>query len=67
MFCASDMGIRRIELVTIPKSPPQGPAFIVLEGAIQAAKGGKQPTVLPNYDARQDIPKGPIAVLISWK
>jgi hypothetical protein len=31
--------------------PPWGLAFTVLEGAMQALKGGKRPTVLPNYNA----------------
>ena len=56
-----------IELVANQKPPPQGLAFRVLEGDMQAGKGEEQPTVLLNFDAyelqkpaRWDIPKAPI-------
>jgi hypothetical protein len=39
------------EAAVIWKTPPGGLTFMVPEGALHAYKGGKQPIVLPSYDA----------------
>ena len=56
------------------KATSLGIAFITPEGARQAPKGGKQTTILPNYDAyeaqKQPVwhhnPKGRVAMYMSW-